>query len=150
MVLYRRRCELATSSRGNRDVPLGDLVLSNSSFTRCSLITRITQVIVENVSQPTLDNLYEALGKAYGIPATRVWAIKHNWSKHEWVRLTREMGVKKVRWMCGILLLSSYCGVVAQIWNKGQVARAFLFSFFRYFLSFGCPAAVSGFRRTLR
>lgn len=51
---------------------------------------------MENVSQPTLDNLYEALGKAYGIPATRVWAIKHNWSKHEWVRLTREMGVKKV------------------------------------------------------
>lgn len=56
-----------------------------------------TQVIVENVSQPTLDNLHEALGKAYGIPANRVWAIKHNWSKHEWVRFTREMGVKKVK-----------------------------------------------------
>lgn len=54
------------------------------------------QVIVENVSQPTLDNLYEALGRAYGLPANRVWAIKHNWSKHEWVRFTREMGIKKV------------------------------------------------------
>ena len=49
-----------------------------------------------NVSQPTLDNLHEALGKAYGLPANRVWAIKHNWSKHEWVRFTRDMGFKKV------------------------------------------------------
>lgn len=58
---------------------------------------------MENVSQPTLDNLHEALGKAYGIPANRVWAIKHNWSKHEWVRFTREMGVKKVRsFGCGL------------------------------------------------
>eukprot|EP00903_Cladosiphon_okamuranus_P007250 g7034.t3 len=55
----------------------------------------LREVIVENVSQPTLDNLNEALGKAYGIPANRVWAIKHNWSKHEWVRFTREMGIKK-------------------------------------------------------
>lgn len=58
---------------------------------------------MENSSQPTLDNLYEALGKAYGIPATRVWAIKHNWSKHEWVRLTREMGFKKVSKVCGMI-----------------------------------------------
>lgn len=61
------------------------------------IITTLLQVIVENASQPTLENLYEALGKAYGIPATRVWAIKHNWSRHEWVRLSREMGFKKVR-----------------------------------------------------
>eukprot|EP00752_Nemacystus_decipiens_P001274 g1270.t1 len=55
----------------------------------------LKEVIVEKVSQPTLDNLHEALGKAYGLPANRVWAIKHNWSKHEWVRFTREMGIKK-------------------------------------------------------
>lgn len=60
----------------------------------------VRQVIVENTSQPTLDNLHEALGAAYGIPADRVWAVKHNWGQHEWVRLTPEMGVKKVtlRW----------------------------------------------------
>lgn len=52
---------------------------------------------MEDVSQPTLDNLHEALGKAYGIPASRVRAIKHNWGKHQWVRLTREMGIKKVK-----------------------------------------------------
>lgn len=56
----------------------------------------IFQVIVENKSQPTLENLHEALGKAYDLPADRVWAVKHNWGKHEWVRLTRELGVKKV------------------------------------------------------
>lgn len=67
------------------------------------------QVIVDNVSQPTLDNLHEALGKAFGIPANRVWAIKHNWSKHEWVRLTREMGVKKVGML--FLAVSLLCGV---------------------------------------
>lgn len=54
------------------------------------------QVVVENVSQPTLDNLYAALEKAYGVPRERVWAIKHNWGKHEWIRLTPELGVKKV------------------------------------------------------
>ncbi|CAM9781452.1 unnamed protein product [Scytosiphon promiscuus] len=55
----------------------------------------LKEVIVEDTSQPTLDNLHEALGKAYGIPSSRVWAIKHNWGKHQWVRLTREMGFKK-------------------------------------------------------
>lgn len=61
-----------------------------------TLVSHSVQVIVEDTSQPTLDNLHEALGKAYGIPASRVWAIKHNWGKREWARLTREMGVKKV------------------------------------------------------
>lgn len=51
---------------------------------------------MENTSQPTLENLHEALGKAYGLPAERVLAVKHNWGKHEWVHLTRELGVKKV------------------------------------------------------
>lgn len=53
-------------------------------------------MVVENTSQPTLEDLHQALGKAYGLPAERVWAVKHNLGKHEWVRLTPELGIKKV------------------------------------------------------
>lgn len=61
------------------------------------------QVIVDNTSQPTLDNLHDALAKAYNLPPNRVWAVKHNWGKHEWVRLTPELGIKKVRFLsCGL------------------------------------------------
>lgn len=76
------------------------------------MVIAVAQVIVENTSQPTLENLNDALGKAYGLPASRVWAIKNNWLKHEWVRLTPEMGLKKVghdeQRTTGVLCLMSY------------------------------------------
>ncbi|CAM9837987.1 unnamed protein product [Discosporangium mesarthrocarpum] len=57
----------------------------------------LVEVIVENTLQPTLEDLQKALGKVFGLPPGRVRAVKLNWAKHQWVRLTAEMGIKKAK-----------------------------------------------------